>query len=84
MIITHVHCAGDKKNATLKCAVLSLNTMLQLSQVRSERAIGMLTAGMSTGAVARELNVHFYTISRLQRCFREFVSTTGLTTADHV
>ncbi len=35
----------------------------------------MLTAGMSTRAVVRELNVHFSTISRLQRRFREFGST---------
>ncbi len=40
-------------------------------------AIGMLTAGMSTRAVARELNVHFSTISRLQRRFREFGSTSN-------
>ncbi len=43
-------------------------------QVLRERAIGMLTAGMSTRAVARDLNVHFSTISRLQRRFREFGS----------
>ncbi len=48
--------------------------MPQMSQVLRERAIGMLTAGMSTRAVARELNVHFSTISRLQRRFREFGS----------
>ncbi len=40
-------------------------------------AIGMLTAGMSTRAVARELNVHFSTISRLQKHFREFGSTSN-------
>ncbi len=39
----------------------------------------MLTAGMSTRAVARELNVHFSTISRLQRRFREFGSTSNRT-----
>ncbi len=38
--------------------------MPQMSQVLRERAIGMLAAGMSTRAVARELNVHFSTISR--------------------
>uniref|UniRef100_A0A8C9Z6G3 Transposase Tc1-like domain-containing protein n=1 Tax=Sander lucioperca TaxID=283035 RepID=A0A8C9Z6G3_SANLU len=37
----------------------------------------MLTAGMSTRAVARELNVHFSTISHLQRRFREFDSTSN-------
>ena len=35
---------------------------------------GMLTAGMSSRAVARECNVHFSTISRNQHCFREFGS----------
>ncbi len=48
--------------------------MPQMSQVLRERAIGILTAGMYTRAVACELNVHFSTISRLQRCFREFGS----------
>ncbi|ROL33051.1 hypothetical protein DPX16_5946 [Anabarilius grahami] len=51
--------------------------MPQMSQVLRERAIGMLTAGMSTRAVARELNVHFFTISRLQRRYREFGSTSN-------
>ncbi len=51
--------------------------MPQMSQVFRERAIGMLTAGMSTRAVARELNVNFSTISRLQRRFREFGSTSN-------
>ncbi len=49
--------------------------MPQMSQVLRERAIGMLTAGTSTRAVARELNVHLSTIRRLQRRFREFHST---------
>ncbi|KAK7916300.1 hypothetical protein WMY93_012061 [Mugilogobius chulae] len=35
-------------------------------------SIGTLTAGMSTRSVARALNVHFSTISRLQRRFREY------------
>ncbi len=51
--------------------------MPQMSQVLRERAIGMLTAGMSTRAVARELNVHFSTISHLQMRFREFGSTSN-------
>ncbi len=51
--------------------------MAEMSQVLRERAIDMLTAGMSTRAVARELNVHFSTISRLQRRFREFGSTSN-------
>jgi transposase len=45
-----------------------------MSQVLRESAISMLTAGMSTRAVASELNVNFYTISCLQRRFREFGS----------
>ena len=73
---TGAPCAGDNKRP-LKCAVLSHNTMPQMSQVLRERAIGMLTAGMSTRAVARELNVKFSTISRLQRHFREFGRTSN-------
>ncbi len=57
--------------------ILSHSTMPQMSQVLRERAIGMLTAGMSTRAVARVLNVHFSTISHLQRRFREFGSTSN-------
>uniref|UniRef100_A0A9J8CD08 Transposase Tc1-like domain-containing protein n=1 Tax=Cyprinus carpio carpio TaxID=630221 RepID=A0A9J8CD08_CYPCA len=49
----------------------------QISQVLREHAIGMLTAGMSNRAVAHELNVHFSTISHLQRHFREFGSTSN-------
>ncbi len=48
-----------------------------MAQILRERAIGMLTAGMSTRAVARELNIHFSTISHLQRCFREFGNTSN-------
>ncbi len=51
--------------------------MPQMSQVLRERAIGMLTAGMSTRAVAHELNVNFSTISHLQRLFREFGNTSN-------
>ncbi len=51
--------------------------MPQMSQALRECAIGMLTAGMSTRAVACELNAHFSTISRLQRRFREFGSTSN-------
>jgi hypothetical protein len=46
-----------------------------MSQVLRERAINMLTAGISTRAVARELNANFSTISRLQSNFRELGST---------
>ena len=48
--------------------------MPQMSQVLREHAIGMLTAGMFTRAVARELDVNFSTINRLQHRFREFGS----------
>ncbi len=51
--------------------------MLPMSQVLREHTIGMLTAGMSTRAVARELNINFSTISRLQGRFREFGSTSN-------
>ncbi len=51
--------------------------MPQMSQVLREHAIGMLTAGISTGAVAREFTVLFSTISRLQTRFREFGSTSN-------
>jgi hypothetical protein len=46
-----------------------------------ERAIDMLTAGMSTRAVARELNAHFSTnvvLENVPGC------STGLTSADHM
>ena len=51
--------------------------MPQKSQVLTECAIGMLTAEMSTRAVARELNDNFSTISLLQHHFIEFVSTSN-------
>jgi hypothetical protein len=46
--------------------------MPHMSEVLRDRAIGMQTAGLSTRAVARELNVNFSTISHLQHDFREF------------
>ncbi len=51
--------------------------MPQISQVLRECAIGLLTAGMSTRVVDHELKVNFSTISRLQRFFREFGSTSN-------
>ena len=51
--------------------------MPQMSQVLREHTISMLTAWMSTKAVAREFIDNFSTISRLQCCFREFVSTSN-------
>ena len=67
--------------ATIKChsKMFSFITQhnAQMSQVLREYAIGMLTAGMSTRAVASELNVHFSTISHLQRLFIQFGSTSN-------
>ena len=51
--------------------------MLQMSQVLREHTIGMPTAGMSTRTVAREVNFNFFTISRIQRHFREFGTTSN-------
>ena len=45
--------------------------MPQMSQIMRERAIGMLDAGMSTRAVAAQLNVHYWTIGRLRVRFRQ-------------
>ncbi len=53
--------------------------MPQMSHILRECASGMLTAGMSTRAVAREFNVNFFTISCLQRRFREFGITSNST-----
>ena len=53
--------------------------MPQMSQVLRECAIGMLTAGMSIKAVARELNVNFSTIICCQCRFREFGSMSNQT-----
>ncbi len=77
MIIAQVCLRLATIKATLKCAVLSHSTIPQMTQVLWELAIGMLTVGMSTRAVAREWNIDFSTISRLQRCFREFVSASN-------
>ena len=51
--------------------------MPQMSQVLRKCAIGMLTAGMSTRAVAREFNVPLSTISHLPRRFRTCGSTSN-------
>ena len=59
--------------------------MPQMSQVLRELAIGMLTAGMSTRTVAREFNVNFSIISRLDVAVKNLaVGPTGLTSADNV
>ena len=59
------------------CRFVTQHNATKQSQVLRERAIGMLTAGMSTRAVARELNVNFSTINCIQRRFREFGSTSN-------
>ena len=71
MIITQVYLVLGKK-ATLKCTVLSHNTMQQMSNVLREYAIGKLTAGMPTRVASRSFYVNFSTINRLQRHFRKF------------
>ncbi len=58
--------------------------MPEMLQVLRERAIGMLTAGMSTRALACELNVHFSPISSKGVSENLAVHPTGLTTAHHV
>ena len=57
--------------------------MQQMSQVLRECAIGMLTAGISTRAFARELNVHFSIINHLI-LENLAVRPTGLTIADRM
>ena len=64
MIITQVHLVlGTRK---WHCKMCSCNTMPHVLRVC---AIGLLTAGMSTRAVARSLTFHFSTINRLQLHF---------------
>jgi len=57
MIIAQVCIRLATIKGTLKCAVLS-QAMLQMSQVLRERAISMLTAGMSTRAVTRQMSAY--------------------------
>ena len=77
MIITLVHLVlGTIKGHSKMCS-LPHNTMPQMSQVLKECAIGMLTAGMSTRAVARSFYVNFSTINHLQSHFRELGSTSN-------
>jgi hypothetical protein len=71
MYYTDAPCAGDNKRSLVN--VQFCHTMPQMSQVLRERAIGMLAAGMST----RSVDVHFSSISRLQRHFWEFDSTSN-------
>ena len=72
MIITQVHLVlGTRQCHSKMCS--SLPTQCHKCLKLRERAIGMLTAGMSTRAVARKSNGNFSIISRLQRRFIEFV-----------
>ena len=73
MLITQVHIVvGTIKGHSKMCSfVTQRHSCLKLRQ----RAIGVLTVGMSIRAGARECNVNLSSISRLQRCFREFGST---------
>ena len=67
MIITQVHLVlGTIKGHSKMCCFAT-----------DDSSCGMLTAGMSTRAVARELNVHFSAIRRLQPHFIEFGSTSN-------
>ncbi len=61
----HDYCTGVQSKM---CSFITQH-MPQMSQVLMERAIGILTAGMSTRAVARELNVYFSTIRRLKKLY---------------
>ena len=63
MIITQVHLVLGTKGHSKMCSFV---TMPQMSEVSRERAIGMLTAGMSTRTVVRQLNVNFATIKAAQ------------------
>lgn len=59
-----------------KCSLITQHAA-KMSQVLRARAIGMLAGRMSTRAVARELNFHFFPVSCLQRRFREFGSASN-------
>ena len=77
MIITQVHLVlGTIKGNSKMCSCVTEHNATDISSWGSF-SIGMLTAGMSTSAVARELNVHFSTISHLQCHFRIFGSTSN-------
>jgi hypothetical protein len=62
MIITQVHLVLGTIKGHSKIVQFCHKTLTRMSQVLRERAIGMLTAGMFTRAVAEEFNVKFSTI----------------------
>ena len=65
----------------IECAVLSHNTM---PQKLSERAIGMLTSGMPTRAVARDMLISLPQAASNVILENLAEHPTDLTTADHV
>ena len=78
MIITQVHhVLGTIKGNSKMCSFVTQHNATDGTEVLRECAIGMLTARMSTRAVAREFNVNFSTISHLKCCFREFGCTSN-------
>jgi hypothetical protein len=72
MIVTQVHpVLGTKQGHSKMCSFVTQHTA---TDVLRECAIDVLTAGMSTRAVAREVIVNFSTTSCLQCHLREFGS----------
>jgi hypothetical protein len=65
------------KGNSKMCSFVTQHNATDVSNFEGAYA-AMLTAGMSTRAVAREFNINFSTRSRLQRHFREFGSTSNL------
>jgi hypothetical protein len=76
LIKQHDHYTGVLGTIKGHSKMYSFVTQHYVTDLR-ECAIGMLTAGMSTKAVARELNVNLCTVSCLQIRFREFGSTSN-------
>ncbi len=75
MIIAQVClCLATIKGHSKMCSFI---TQHNATDVLRECAIGMLSAGMSTRAVAHEFNVNCSTISHLQRHFTEFGCTSN-------
>ncbi len=65
---------GTIKGHSKMCSFITQHNATDVEVLR-ERAIGMLTAGMSIRAVPCESNVNLSTISHLQRRFRELGNT---------
>ena len=76
-IITKVHLVlGTIQSHSKRCRFVIQHNATDVSSLR-KHSIGILTAGMSTRAVATELNFNFSTISSLHQRFREFGSTSN-------